>query len=89
MSAAEATRLEQDIRSRRRKLSYDLQEAKDDFNLRAGEERRKLVRQIMEVVREVGKEEKIDIILGDGVVYASDSTDITDKVVQRLKAKYK
>lgn len=89
MSAAEAKRQEQDIRSRRRKLNYDLQEAKDDFNMRAGEERRKLVRQIMEVVREVGKAEKIDIILADGVVYASEAMDITDKVIQRLKDKSK
>ncbi len=88
MSSAEVKRLEQDIRSRRRKLQFDLQESKDDFNMRANEERRKLIRQVIEVVQEIGKEENIDVILSDGVVYASKDADITDKVIARLKAKY-
>ncbi len=88
MSSAEVKRLEQDIRSRRRKLQFDLQESKDDFNMRANEERRKLIRQVIEVVQEIGKEENIDVILSDGVVYASKGADITDKVIARLKAKY-
>jgi outer membrane protein len=89
MSAAELKRLEQDIRSRRRKLNFDLQEARDDFNLRVAEERRKLVRQIIEVVREIGKEDKVDMILSEGVVYASESVDITDKVIERLNKRSK
>jgi outer membrane protein len=88
MSSAEVKRQEQDIRSRRRKLQFELQESKDDFNMRANEERRKLIRQVIEVVREIGKEEKIDVILSEGVVYASKEADITDKVIARLKSKY-
>ncbi len=88
MSAAEVKRLEQDIRTQRRKLSFDLQESRDDFNMRVAEERRKLIRQIIEVVREVGKEEKLDLILSEGVVYASPAADITDKVIARMKSKH-
>ncbi len=88
MSSAEVKRLEQDIRTQRRKLSFDLQESRDDFNMRVAEERRKLIRQIIEVVREVGKEEKLDLILSEGVVYASPAADITDKVIARMKKKH-
>jgi outer membrane protein len=87
MSSAEVKRQEQDIRSRRRKLQFELQETKDDFTMRANEERRKLIRQVIEVVREIGKEESIDVILSEGVVYASENADITDKVIERLKSK--
>lgn len=87
MSSAEVKRQEQDIRSRRRKLQFELQETKDDFTMRANEERRKLIRQVIEVVREIGKEESIDVILSEGVVYASEKADITDKVIERLKSK--
>jgi outer membrane protein len=87
MSSAEVKRQEQDIRSRRRKLQFELQESKDDFNMRANEERRKLIRQVIEVVREIGKEENIDVILSEGVVYVSKDADITDKVIERLKSK--
>jgi outer membrane protein len=87
MSAAEIKRQEQDIRTRRRKLQFELQESKDDFNMRANEERRKLIRLVREVVQEIGREENIDIILSEGVAYASRDADITDKVIERLKSK--
>jgi outer membrane protein len=89
MTPTEEQRLEQDIRSRRRKLNFQLQVARDDFNLRVAEERRKLVRQVIEIVREIGKEEKIDLILSEGVVYASEGVDITDKVLERMKKRSK
>lgn len=89
MSSAEVKRLEQDIRTQRRKLSFELQESRDDLNMRIAEERRKMIRQIIEVVREIGKEEKVDLVLSEGVVYASPAADITDKVIARMKKKYK
>jgi Skp family chaperone for outer membrane proteins len=89
MSSTEVTRQEQDIRSRRRKLSYDQGEARDDINMRIAEERRKLTLQAVELSKEIGKEMKVDLILASGVVYYKESIDITDKVLQRLKEKGK
>jgi outer membrane protein len=34
----------------------------------------------------VAKEENYDMVVGEGVVYASKRVDITDKIVARLKA---
>ena len=88
MSAAEVKRLEQDIRSRRRKLNATRDEYREDLNLRRNEEFNKLLRQVSEVVHQVGEEEKIDVILSD-VVYASKRVDLTGIVLDRLKAQYK
>ncbi len=89
MSPEELQRLEQDIRTRRRKLSHDKEIFREDFNLRRNDEFNKLRRQVAEVVREVGREEGIDLILSEGVVYASKKVDISDKVLDRLEAKFK
>ena len=89
MSSAEVKRLEQDIRSRRRKLNTTSDEYREDLNLRRNEEFNKLLRQVSEVVHQVGKEENIDVILSEGVVYASKRVDLTAQVLERLKAQFK
>jgi outer membrane protein len=85
MSAAEVKRLEQDIRSHRRRLSSTRDEYREDFTLRRNEEVNKLLRKVSEVVKQVGEDEKIDVILSDGVVFASSRVDITERVLERLK----
>ncbi len=89
MSTAEVKRLDQDIRSRRRKLKATSDEYREDLNLRRNEELNKLSNIVTEVVHQIGKEQKIDVILSVGVVYASKRADLTDKVLQRLKQKYR
>lgn len=89
MSASEAKRLEKDIRTRRRKLNNTRDEYREDLNLRRNEEFNKLLRKVSEVVHQLGKDENIDLILSEGVVYASKKIDLTDQVLRRLKAQYK
>jgi len=85
MSESEAKRLERDILSRTRKLKNSQTEFREDLNLRQNEEFKKLREQIREVVQEVGKDEKIDLIVSDGVVYYSKKIDISDLVLERLR----
>jgi len=89
MSAAEVKRLEKDIRARRRKLKSTSDEYREDLNLRRNEEFNKLLRQVSEVVHQLAKDDKVDLILSEGVVYASDKVNLTDKVLKRLKSQYK
>lgn len=84
MSEGEAKRLERDILARRRKLKNATSEFQEDLTLRQNEELKKLRKVIAEVVIDVAKSEKIDIVLEGGVVYASDSANITDKVLKKL-----
>jgi outer membrane protein len=87
MSASETKRLERDILSRQRKLKSAQTEFQEDLSLRQNEELGKLRKLIGEVIVQVAKEDKIDLVLESGVVYASERTDITDKVLERLKQK--
>lgn len=88
LSADESRRLEQDIRSQRRKLKTAGDEYREDLGLRSNEERRKLLQQVSEVVHQIGEEESIDVILSEGIVYASERVNLTGRVLERLKAQF-
>jgi outer membrane protein len=89
MSEDEIQRLQNDIRNRERKLKYAQAEFREDFALRQNELRTKLAQEVNEVVKELAKEEKIDLIVSEGIVYYSERIDISDKVVERLRSKFK
>ncbi len=90
MSTEELQRLRNDIRNRDRKLKYAQAEAREDLTLRQNEMRTKLGRQVEEVVTELAREKKIDLIVsGEDVFYFSRRIDISDEVVQRMREKYR
>ena len=87
MSESEAKRLERDILSRRRELKNAKEEFREDLTLRQNESFNKLRRQVLEVIKTVAKEEKLDLVFSVGVVYASSKVDISDKVLAKLRAR--
>lgn len=90
MSGEEIQRLRNDIRNRDRKLKYARAEAREDLTLRQNEMRTKLGKQVEEVVTELAREKKIDLIVsGEDVFYFSERIDISDEVVERMRSKYK
>jgi len=88
MSESEVRRLERDIVSRHRKLKNAREEYREDFNLRRNELQSLISRQVAEIVQQVGKEESMDIILTDGVIFASKRVNLSAKILQRLKEKF-
>lgn len=89
MSAEEAKRLENDIRSRRRKLTTSRAEYREDANLRRNEAVNRLLRKVGEVVAQVGEEEGVDVIMTDGVAYFNKRVDLTATVLKRLQELHK
>lgn len=86
MSETEQRKLERDLASRKRELKNAQDEFRDDLNIRRNEELGKLQRSVTEVIVTLAKQEKYDMIITDGVIYASEQVDITDKVLQQLKS---
>ncbi len=88
MSEEELQRLKTDIRNRDRKVKYAQAEFREDLSLRQNELRTKLVKQVKEVVAELAREEEIDLILSEGLIYVSKRIDISDQVIARLREKF-
>jgi outer membrane protein len=89
LSDTETQRLERDLVGKQRKLKTAQNEFQEELSLRQNEELNKLRRQIAEVIIEVAKQESLDLVLETGVVFASERANITEQVLERLKAKAK
>ena len=85
MKDSERARLERDLMSRQREIRRAQDEFREDFNLRRNEELGKLQRRIIETIQQLAKDEGFDLIVSDGVVFASDRVDITAQVIERLQ----
>ena len=88
MSETEQRKLERDILANKRDIKNAQDEFREDLNIRRNEELGKLQRSVFDVIVNLAKQEKYDMIVGDGVIYASDQVDITPRVLQRLKEEF-
>lgn len=86
MSDAERSRQERELNRRMRELQRQQVEFRDDLNLRKNEELAKLQRTVYQVISEMAKSDDYDLILSDGVVFASPAVDITNKILERLQS---
>lgn len=89
MSATERQRRESEIRSLKREIRRLQDEFREDLNLRRSQELSKLQRKVTEVIQELAKAEQYDLIVTDGVIYAGERVDITDKIIGRLNVEFK
>ncbi len=86
MSDTERSNLEKDILNKKRDAKRSQQEFSEDFNARRNEELGKLQRRIVEAIRSIAKEQHFDLLLTDGVIYASEKIEVTAQVQQKLLA---
>jgi outer membrane protein len=84
MGESARANLEKDILNKKRDAKRAQQEFSEDFNARRNEELGKLQRRIVEAIREIAKDQSFDLLLTDGVIYASDKIDVTSQVQQKL-----
>ena len=75
---------ERDLLLLKRDLKRATQEFREDYNQRRNEELAVLQKIVYKAIVEIAKQEKYDLIVHEGAVYASDKIDITDKVLKTL-----
>jgi outer membrane protein len=89
MGEAERRNLERELRDAQRELSRKQNEYVEDLNIRRNEELGRLQRSLMQEVETFAKAQGYDLILGDGVLYATGAVDVTAQVLQRLESSTK
>lgn len=88
LSEEERQRLQREIISRRRDIQRTQDAFREDFNMRRNEELGRLQRRILRTVSEFAEEQGYDLVVSDGVVYASDAINITDLIIERLRRQH-
>jgi outer membrane protein len=86
MSDEERSKLEREILVKKRDLQNAADAFRDDLNLRRNDEMNKLLAVVQQAIEGIGKEQKYDLIVYEGVAYASSAIDLTDEVLKKLRA---
>lgn len=89
MGETERREAERSLRQRTRELARKQNEYLEDLNLRRNEELGRLQRTLLEEVQTYAKEKSYDLIVGDGILYASNSVDITGDVLAGLERSFR
>jgi outer membrane protein len=87
MSAEQRTRTEKELRDGNRDYSQKLNDFQEDANTRQNEELSRLQSAIVAEVQSYALSQKYDLVLTDGVVYATSSLDVTAAVLAGLQAR--
>lgn len=86
LGADEQKSKERKILSDQRELKRLQDEYSEDLSIRRNEELRKLEQKIAQTIVDLAKKESYDLVVYQGVIYASDKVDMTAKVLALLKA---
>lgn len=85
MSETERRNMERDILSKKRDLRRAFDELREDRTIRSNEERGKLLRYVNDAITTVGKQDKYDLILYEGIAFANPAIDMTGMILTRLQ----
>src|SRR5262245_23417258 len=88
MTPEQRSKAEKELRDAARELERKKGELEDDSNAKKQEEMNKLQRSLITQVRDYAKAQSFDIVLADGVIYATATVDITGAVLELLKANF-
>jgi outer membrane protein len=80
--------LEREIREMRRSINRQNEDLRDELSFRRTEEVQRLEDQINLAVQEIARRNGYDLILSSPVVYADQSLDITDLILQQLQIEF-
>jgi outer membrane protein len=88
MGETERSNAERELRDLQREVTRLQNEFREDLNLRQNEELGKLQRSLLQEVQDYAEAEGYDLVVGDGVLYASAGVNITDSVLQAVEASF-
>ncbi|MGA7540528.1 MAG: OmpH family outer membrane protein [Steroidobacteraceae bacterium] len=86
MTQDQRDQAEVDLRERYQALAQKQSEIQDDVNARRNELMSELQHTLVQVVQRYAKEQRYDLVLADGVIYADNALDITPAILTALKS---
>lgn len=89
MGAEERENAQRELRNEERALLRTQNEFREDLDLRNNEAIGGIQQEVLREIAAYGESAGLDLVLADGIVFASDRVDITNEVLKRLQASYK
>ena len=79
---------EKELRDLQREVTRLQNEFREDLNLRRNEELGVLQRSLLKEVQDYAQSAGYDVVVGDGVLYASEAVNITENVLRAMEANF-
>jgi outer membrane protein len=87
MTPDQRSKAEKELRDSFRELERKRGELQDDSNAKRQEEMNRLQRSLFTEITDYAKSQNFDIVIAQGVIYATPAVDITAQVLQALQAR--
>ena len=88
MGETERRNAEKNLRDLQREVTRLQTEFREDLNLRQNEELGLLQRALLKEVQDYAAQEGYDLVVGDGVLFASSAVNITEEVLRTVEANF-
>ncbi len=88
MGETERRNAEKNLRDLQREVARLQTEFREDLNLRQNEELGSLQRSLLKEVQDYASQEGYDLVVGDGVLFASNAVNITEEVLRAVEANF-
>ena len=88
MGETERRNMEKDLRDLQREVARMQTEFREDLNLRRNEELGNLQRSLLKEVQDYAETSGFDLVVGDGVLYASSAVNITEVVLRAMEENF-
>lgn len=79
---------ERQIVLEKREIKRTREEFNEDLNIRRNDELNKLQKLVYDTIVNLAKDENYDLVVGDNVIYAAETVDLSKKVLERLDAQF-
>ena len=88
MGETERRNAEKELRELQREVTRLQNEFREDLNLRRNEELGNLQRSLLKEVQDYAQASGYDLVVGDGVLFASSAVNITENVLRAMEANF-
>jgi outer membrane protein len=88
MGETERRNAEKNLRDLQREVTRLQNEFREDLNLRQNEELGALQQALLREIQEYAAAQGFDLIVGDGVLYASNTVNVTEDVLRAVEANF-
>lgn len=88
MSEEDRQAKQQELRDLKRTIEQSQSAFREDLNIERNNAFKSVRQAVMEAVQALAKEDGYDLVVGQGALYSSEAVDLTQRVLERMKAQY-
>lgn len=84
LSEADRLQLDREVRALERRIKRSEQDFREELNIQKNDEFKHVRERVLDAIARFGREHDYDLIVSDGVLYANERIDVTDRILEAL-----